>query len=277
MLLRLVFFLMMALGLIGFGTVAWIATRPPTPPTPTAASGSPAIPRKAVLVAARMLRAGTLLKPEDIATREIAASDESDVLLDSPDARRNLPGSMIRHSVSANAPIPSADIMKPGDHGFLSAVLEPGMRAVTIGVDATSGAAGLIWPGDKVDLILTQALADTGLPPGQRVAAETVLSDVRVIAIDQQFVGTATNAETRTVTLEVTQAQAERVSVAMRLGRLSLSVRSAVAAQGGGATAGSNTTWARDVSPALNAAPKVQANNVIRVFQGSADVREFKY
>ena len=105
------------------------------------------------------------------------------------------------------------------------------MRAVTVGVDAITGSAGLIWPGDRVDLILTQTIAGATTPIGRRVAAETVLSDVRVIAIDQQLVqGAEANAsddQARTVTFEVTQEQAERVSVAIRLGRLSLSVRSA--------------------------------------------------
>ena len=66
------------------------------------------------------------------------------------------------------------------------------MRAVTVAVDATTGAAGLIWPGDRVDLILTQTIQEATLPLGRRVAAETVLSDVRVIAIDQQLVQGAT-------------------------------------------------------------------------------------
>jgi pilus assembly protein CpaB len=274
MLLRVVFFVLMALGLIGFGTVAWIATRPP--PEAVAANAPPPVPRKAVLVAARTLHAGTLLKPEDIAAQDTGVPDESEVLLDSPEARRNLPGSMVRRSVTANAAIRPTDLMKPGDHGFLSAVLEPGMRAVTIGVDATSGAAGLIWPGDRVDLILTQALAEAALPPGQRVAAETVLSDARVIAIDQQLVAAASSGDSRTVTLEVTQAQAERVSVAMRLGRLSVSVRSADASAAN-TVRGSNTTWARDVSPALGSAPTLPTDNIVRVFQGSGEVREFKY
>ena len=78
--------------------------------------------------------------------------------------------------------------MRPGDHGFLAAVLKQGMRAVTVGVDAVSGTAGLIWPGDRVDVILTQSMDDPKLPPGRRVAAETVLQDARVIAIDQVLV-----------------------------------------------------------------------------------------
>lgn len=173
--------------------------------------------------------------------------------------------------------------MRPGDHGFLAAVLQPGMRAVTVGVDATTGAAGLIWPGDRVDLILTQTIQEAALPPGHRVAAETVLSDVRVIAINQQLVqgadSGAGDAQARTVTLEVTQEQAERVSVATRLGRLSLSVRSAETSPNASAkpSSGSNTTWAVDVSPALGAEPPAPTQNTIHVYQGSADAKEFKF
>lgn len=275
MLLRVVFFVLMALGLIGFGTVAWIATRPPPP----AAAGTepPPLAKKTVLTAARALRAGTLLKPEDVGTKELPVADDADVTVDTPDARRALAGSMIRRSFSVDEPLHAADLMKPGDHGFLAAVLQPGMRAITIGVDATSGSAGLIWPGDRVDLILTQALAGTAVPAGRRVAAETVLINARVIAIDQLLVQGAapTGGDSRTVTLEVTQSQAEHVSVAMRLGRLSLSVRSAETAAAPDA-AGPNTTWAHDVSPALTVDSSPSAEVVIRVFQGAGDVHEFK-
>ena len=138
---------------------------------------------------------------------------------------------MVRRSLSIGDIVHSQDVMRPGDHGFLAAVLGPGMRAVSVGVDAITGAAGLIWPGDSVDLILTQVISDPALPIGRRIAAETVLTDVRVIAIDQQLVqGVApdgTEGKARTVTMEVTPAQAERVSVASRIGKLSLAVRSA--------------------------------------------------
>jgi pilus assembly protein CpaB len=80
------------------------------------------------------------------------------------------------------------------------------------------------------------------------------------------------------VTLEVTEEQAERVSVATRLGRLSLSVRSADGAQRSAhPTVGSNTTWAVDVSPALGSTTPPVADNVIRVYQGGGDVKEFRY
>jgi pilus assembly protein CpaB len=278
MVLRIMFFALMAIGLVGFGTVAWISTRPPPPPPHVAAPPPPA--KVAVLGAVRPLRAGSLLKPEDLAAKDILVADRSaDMSADTPDARRALSGAMVRRSLSAGEPIRPSDVMRPGDHGFLAAVLQPGMRAVTVAVDATTGAAGLIWPGDRVDLILTQTIQAASMPLGHRVAAETVLSNVRVIAIDQQLVQGAdanqTDNPARTVTLEVTQEQAVSVSVATRLGRLSLSVRSADA--GANVAASRDTTWAVDVSPALGAEPPPHQQDTLRVYSGSGDAKEFKF
>jgi pilus assembly protein CpaB len=177
--------------------------------------------------------------------------------------------------------------MRPGDHGFLAAVLGPDTRAVTVGVDMVSGTAGLIWPGDRVDLILTQTIDRPTVSSGHRFAAETVLSNVRVIAIDQQLVqgaspDTAEAKPARTVTLEVAATEAERVAVAERLGRLSLVVRSADQTAAprpglpGEAAAVPNTTWAGDVSPALNHTDQ-GAPNTVRVFQGASEGKEFHF
>jgi pilus assembly protein CpaB len=185
MILRLAFFALMALGLVGFGTVAWISTRPPTPDPATVAAAA----RVTVLSAAHPVRAGTLLKPEDLAAKQITVGEAGDdSSLDTQDARHALAGAMVQHSLDVGDVVRMKDVMRPGDHGFLAAVLGPGMRAVSVGVDAITGSAGLIWPGDRVDLILTQAIGDASVPVGHRIAAETVLSGVRVIAIDQQLV-----------------------------------------------------------------------------------------
>jgi pilus assembly protein CpaB len=281
MILRIAFFMLMAVGLLGFGTVAWISTRPPAAAAATAEPPPPTT--KMVLTAAHAVRVGSLLKPEDLGSKAVPITDPAaaDGNLDTPDARRNLVGAMVRRSLSEGDIVRDGDVMRPGDHGFLAAVLEPGMRAVTIAVDNTTGLAGLIWPGDQVDLILTETITQPNLPLGHSVAAETVLSNVRVIAIDQQIMQgavAAPDSQAKTVTLEVTEEQAERVSVATRLGRLSLSVRSAdgakVSAQ---PTSGTNTTWAVDVSPALGEGAPPSTDGVIRVFQGGGDVKEFKY
>ena len=145
--------------------------------------------------------------------------------LDTPGNRAALVSAMARRSISSGAPILNSAVIRPGDHGFLAAVLAPGMRAVTVGVDAISGANGLIWPGDNVDVLLTQTIP--GAPGAKSIAAEMVLSDVRVIATGQEVVknatpGPAAQAPAQTVTFGVTPDQAARCLVASELGKLSL-------------------------------------------------------
>jgi pilus assembly protein CpaB len=278
MVLRLAFFALMALGLLGFGTVAWISTRPP-PPDPATITAATKV---TVVITTHPVRAGNLLKPEDLTGKEITRREAGDDgSRDTPDARHALAGAMVRRSLGAGEVVRMKDVMRPGDHGFLAAVLSPGMRAVSVGVDAITGTAGLIWPGDRIDLILTQAIGDAALPVGRRIAAETVLSDVRVIAIDQQLIeGVAPDGKegkARTVTMEVTSAQAERVSVATRLGRLSLAVRSPDHAPVAMSAGPPKTTWASDVSPALGTDVAQGARSVLHLFQGAADGKEFRF
>jgi pilus assembly protein CpaB len=311
MVLRIALFVMLGLGVVGAGAVAWAVLAPASPAS--IADAAP-VSKSAVLVAAHSLRAGTLIKPEDLTAREMVTAElPIGTSNDTPQARGGLAGSMIRRSLGEGQPIIPADVIRPGEHGFLAAVLEPNMRAITVAVDAVSGTAGLIWPGDRVDLILTQALDNPALAAGRRVAAETVLSDARVIAIDQQIVqgqapeGTVTPA-TRTATLEVTPAAAERVLVAVHLGKLALSVLSADRS-GETAVTGSNrapgplageaatsppspvksdpaiapakqtlgVTWAGDVSPALSSGETRNPPVMVHIFQGGADSKEFHF
>lgn len=268
------------LGLGGLGTVAWIGLQLPSKP-PAAVAGAilpPAVMK--ILVAAHPLHAGSLLKWDDMQPRDVVASEvPPGARTDTPQERAELAGSMVRRSLQLQDILLSADVLRPGDHGFLAAVLRTGMRATTVGVDAVSGTAGLIWPGDHVDVLLTQVNEDQTLPASRRASAETVLGDVRVIAIDQQLMqgatGTGTEqSTTHTVTLEVTEAQAERVALAARLGHLSLIVRAADALP---ETQGDRpeTTWGGDVSPALNQGRA--AGRVMRLYQGITDGKEFRF
>ena len=223
--LRTLLFLLMAGGLLGFSATAWVYMHPPAPVVVP-------IQKTNILAAAGTMRAGTLLKPDDLEIREVPDTDiPPGARRDTPQARSELFGAMVRQTLLAHQMILPADVMRPGDHGFLAAVLTPGKRATSVGVDSVSGTAGLIWPGDHVDLILTQQIDDPSVPIGRRFAGETVLKDVRVIAIDQQLVqgGTASTADTsqqsRTVTLEVSPEDAEKVAVATRLGKLGRAVR----------------------------------------------------
>lgn len=308
MLLRIALFAMLAFGVVGGGLVVWTLLAVPAAPV-VDASAPPPTAKAVMLVASRSLRAGSLIKPEDLAVLETVRADMPfGASLDTPQSRGGLTGAMIRRSLGEGQPILPADVVHPGDHGFLAAVLAPNMRAVTVAVDAVSGTAGLIWPGDRVDLILTQSMDDPSLAAGRKVAAETVLNDARVIAVDQQIVqgqspdGAAvpTNHTDRTATLEVTAAQAERVLVAGRLGKLSLSVLAAdrgadgaaIAASALGAPArlapaaiapssvrpiGAGVTWAGDVSPALGSGAARTAPSKVQVFPGGGDTKEFHF
>ncbi len=279
MILRLLLFAIMALGLAGFGVVAWISAYPPMPRG--AHHAAPAT--VALLVVAHDVRAGTLLKADDLATRQVATAQiPAGATPDGMDARRGLVGAMVRRSLSAGDVILPADVMRPGDHGFLAAVLQPGMIAVTVGVDAVSGTAGLIWPGDRVDVIMTQLIDDPSLPLGKRISAQTVLHAARVIAIDQELVqgaapGGPQSQTARTVTLEVTPSEAESVQVATRIGELSLAVCST---QGTSGAAGHSdtTVFAEDVSHAMAQIPleKAQANT-LHVFQGGASEQDYNF
>jgi pilus assembly protein CpaB len=281
--LRALTFLLLLGGMAGLGFIAWVQMRPP----PQQRAPVAVVERVPLLVAARPLRVGTLLKPEDLTAQQVPVAEfPANGMRDTPTLRLELTGAIVRRSLAASEPIGQADVLRPGDHGFLAAVLGAGMRAVTVPVDAVSGSAGLIWPGDRVDLLLTQRL-DRDADPARRVAGETVLRDVRVIAIDQMLTqgaeGTSAGParQVRTVTLEVTPRQAEQVAVATRLGRLALVVRAATV--GDNAAAAEETrptiTWVGDVSPALRGGAPMEpgATATMRVITGTGRSEEYRF
>ena len=139
-------------------------------------------------------------------------------------------GTVVRTEINAGQPVTRGSLVRPGERGFLAAALGPGMRAVTVGVSATSGVAGFVFPGDRVDLVLTQEVAGGGDGTPLRVS-ETIIRNIQVLAVDQRL--TARDAEgnqvatnTSTVTFEATPKIAEKIAVAQTIGQLSLSLRS---------------------------------------------------
>ena len=139
-------------------------------------------------------------------------------------------GTVVRAEITAGQPVTRGALVRPGERGFLAAALGPGMRAVTVGVSTTSGVAGFVFPGDRVDLVLTQEVPGGGDGSPLRVS-ETIIRNIRVLAVDQRL--DARNAEgnqvaqsTSTVTFEATPKIAEKIAVAQTIGQLSLSLRS---------------------------------------------------
>src|SRR5207248_78753 len=135
-------------------------------------------------------------------------------------------GAAARAAIAAGDPIRRDAIARPGDRDFLQVVLPPGARAIAIPVSTGGGSTGLLYPGDRVDVILTQNFRDKA-PLIRSSVSETVVEGLRVLAIDgpdaRAQPGTTFG---RTVTLEVTPEQAEKINVAAELGKLSLTLRS---------------------------------------------------
>ncbi len=238
MFLRILVIFSLVLSATGLGILALQLLQPPPQPQQVArVEAPPAVapaPRIRMLVASRPLSIGTLLKDDDFREQEVAGDALPEgAFVGGGESLAELRGALLRRFIDPNQPIIRSDVLRPRDRGFLAAVLRPGTRAISVGVDVVTGASGLIWPGDEVDLILTQNLQQQGQgqeSAGRRVVGETILSAVRVIAVDQQISHSGTDSAAsrvvaRTVTLEVTPEQAERVAVAMQLGRISLVVR----------------------------------------------------
>ncbi|AOH84950.1 pilus assembly protein CpaB [Sphingomonas panacis] len=144
---------------------------------------------------------------------------------------KTLQGTVVRNPITAGQPITQGALVKPGDRGFLAAALGPGMRAVTVPVSQQSSVAGFVFPGDRIDLVLTQNVVGGGDGPPLKVA-ETVMRNLRVLATDQRTDNTLDeNGKTQVrtfsmVTLEATPKLAEQIAVVQTLGQLSLSLRS---------------------------------------------------
>lgn len=252
--------LLAALFLASLGVIAVLVFRA-LPHRLVAGSGAP---KAEVLAAAVSLKAGTLLRSEDVAWRPLAGSWRPGLIArPSAAARRKNPaldeetrakiyGGGLRVAVAAGQPILKGDVARPGDRDFLRVVLTPGERAISIPVKTGGASTGLLAPGDHVDVILTQRFGDKQ-PLPRRSVSETIVQDLRVLAIDAPH--KKTPGFGRTVTLEVTPREAEAVNTATVLGRLSLTLRPSTSLQSASAV---SPIWAGDVSPVLGdaASPK---------------------
>lgn len=184
-----------------------------------------------VMVAQRSLPIGTIITADAIAYQPWPKEMVNDAYFLEEDASiESLLNTVVRHPVTAGEPLTRGALVKPGDKGFLAAALGPGMRAITVPVSAKTGVGGFVFPGDKVDLILTQSVSAEEGPAVK--ASETILRNLRILATDQSTETTQTaDGKTvvravRTVTLEVTPRIAEKITVAQTIGTLSLSLRS---------------------------------------------------
>ena len=224
--------LMLMVGALAFAAVCAIMARSMFggSATPMAAAAAPVEPTgPEVMVATRSLPAGTIITPDAFRYQRWPSSlmDGAYYIKGQPGADK-LASTVVRLPIPAGQPITQGALVKPGDRGFLAAALGPGMRAVTISVSASSSVAGFVFPGDRVDLLLTQTVPGDGQPLR---ATETIVRNIRVLATDQRTDKTADEAgktvvtSFSNVTLETTPKLSEKIAVAQTVGSLSLSLR----------------------------------------------------
>lgn len=195
------------------------------------AAAAPVAPQAEILVATRTLPVGTIIDPtalkfqpwpKDMLAGAYYVKGQADIA--------KLQGTVLRYAITAGQPLTQGAVVSPGDRGFLAAALTPGMRAVTVPVSAQTAVAGFVFPGDRIDMVLTQDVAGGGDGPPLKVS-ETILRNIRVLATDQRTDNQAaddgkTPVHTfTTVTVEATPKMAEQLAVAQTVGTLSLSLR----------------------------------------------------
>lgn len=191
------------------------------------------VPMTSVLVAAKDMIMGERLIDATVAWRDWPTANVVDAMItkeEKPDALAAYQNARARLPIYDGEPIVERKLVLPGSNGFMSAILPKGMRAISVGVSEHSTAGGFILPNDRVDVLLTRKLDDA--KTGQKVInTETVLSNVRVLAINQTFRQEAgsdavTVTEGKTATLELDPRQTEIISMVESAGELSLALRS---------------------------------------------------
>lgn len=226
--------IVIGVAVVAGGAAALLSQRADSPPpAPVAVQQQPAVQPSIdtveVLTAAAPIPMGSVIQnqhlkwqlwprtsAENFIRREGAAAEMS-----------NYVGALARQPFVAGEPINEGKIIKTGSAGFMSAILPPGMRAISTEISAETGAGGFILPNDRVDVILTRR--EPGANGGrEEYVSSTILTNVRVLAIDQTLddkngqrvvVG-------RTATLELMPRQAEVLALARQLGTISMTLRS---------------------------------------------------
>lgn len=228
----LIVFALLITGSTIFFVRNWVGQR--NQPVVETVEVAPVKAENQILVVSTNLPAGTLVQEKHLKWQPWPESDDMEEVYIVEDVRtlEEFIGTVVRQGVGNGEPVTDSRFIKPGEQGFLSAVLNPGKRAISLPVNPTAGIAGFVFPGDRVDVVLTHALlteseaAEDGTAPARR-ASETILSNARVIAMDQSTNDQEQEASVRSIaTLEVTPKQVEILTVAKELGQLTLSLRS---------------------------------------------------
>jgi pilus assembly protein CpaB len=189
------------------------------------------------LVAKSDLGTGQIVGEGDVAWQTWPAASANSSFVrktDRPDAIKDFVGAIVRSPVSAGEPIRDSKVVAAKGGGFMAAMLPHGMRAISLDIAPDTDAGGFILPNDHVDVVLTRRdKAAEKVTGTEKFVSETILKNVRVLAVDQAVeekegqkvvVG-------KTATIELDPQQAETLALSHQLGTLSLTLRSLLDSQ----------------------------------------------
>jgi pilus assembly protein CpaB len=246
--MRLVTIIIIVVALGVSGVTAMLLMRYMQSQTPKAKVEHEIVPAEKVLVAKFPLSAGSIVivnkapNKEPNVTWQVWPREGIDktYVLEKSNTAGEYEGAAVKRGIDPGEPITAAKVIRPGENSFLSAVLAPGMRAASARVNVETAVAGFISPNDRVDLILISGVSvvipttvvkggqpDTQLTTASRQFGEPILTDLKVLAIDQSTQELGSGARVgRTITFEVTPKQAEILAIARKKGELYLVLRS---------------------------------------------------
>jgi pilus assembly protein CpaB len=217
---------------VGAGGLAALLMSGEPDPTPAPAPAPVAQLETAdVLVAKSEINVGQALAASDLGWQQWPAASASAFIRrsDRPDAVEQVAGAIARQPIGVGEPVRENRLIKAKGSGYMAAILPSGMRAFSTEISVETGAGGFILPSDRVDVILSRRDREAEKASGVEAhVSETILSDVRVLAIDQTV--EEKNGQRvvvgKTATLELTQRQSELLALSRQLGTLTLALRS---------------------------------------------------
>jgi len=222
----------LAIAVAAGGVAAFLASGSDQKPAEVAAP-APKLETTDVLVAKADIPLGQTIKAEDMTWQTWPAATASSSFIrksERASAVADLTGSIARSPFLAGEPIRETKLVKSNGSGFMAAILPSGMRAVSTEISPETGAGGFILPNDRVDVMLSRRQRNPDSNGGEMVSSEIILSDVRVLAIDQTI--EEKNGQKvvvgKTATLELKPAQAEMLTRSRQSGTLTLALRSLV-------------------------------------------------
>jgi pilus assembly protein CpaB len=241
---RLIILLVAAVAAVGAVFLVRSVQQPATADAaeiPAVAAPAPVeIPMMQVLVASGRIPIGRFVSAEDLRWQEWPAEAPMESFIvqeNDPEALEKMIGAVARAELVPGEPVTISKLVHPGTAGFMSVMLTPGMRAVSVEIEPESAAGGFIQPNDRVDVIVTREIESTN--SGQGVRADTILSNVRVLAIDHIYgppPAVAADGAPRTgqaevimgsrATLELSDRDGTLINAAKRAGELALVLRS---------------------------------------------------